>query len=485
MDTHRGIQNNLTSTSTSDSLSAAQGRLLANGSARDSTKLALSGGTLSGSLFIPNNAPIIQNQNSTSNYTPVIKWYKGGVSQNTYDPQIGHHSTGGTGTGSIAILPYSTATTPWGGTVGLFLTESAIKFNNNTIYHSGNITPVPTSRTITAGNGLTGGGNLSANRTLSVNFGSTATTVAKGNHTHSEYQTNNSVYYRTVDSLPTSSKGWYSLFDTSDNRGDSPIICMLSAYAHSSMIFSVNRGYAGAITLNILNYNGSSNASYGFIDGVRVLKTGKVQIRLNKASSINNYYVRVNLISSGDNIKPFATLVLDSTSSETDVARELFGTNNAITAEKFIGNASTATSLQTAKTIWGRSFDGTGNVTGNISSTGNITPLATISHNIGTSSLMYERAYIRRIDTQSGYDLRLNVAGSERMIINTSGNVGIGTTSPAYKLDVSGNIRASGTITSAGGTISSTLKSTGMFVFEPGSTGGFKEGARFNLSTSG
>lgn len=46
--TWRGIQNSLSSTSTTDSLSAAQGRALANGSARDNTKLPLSGGTLDG-----------------------------------------------------------------------------------------------------------------------------------------------------------------------------------------------------------------------------------------------------------------------------------------------------------------------------------------------------------------------------------------------------------------------------------------------------
>ena len=54
MDTHRGIQNNLTSTSAVDSLSAAQGRLLANGSARDSTKLALTGGTMTGNTVVSN-----------------------------------------------------------------------------------------------------------------------------------------------------------------------------------------------------------------------------------------------------------------------------------------------------------------------------------------------------------------------------------------------------------------------------------------------
>lgn len=40
---------------------------------------------------------------------------------------------------------------------------------------------VPTSRTISAGTGLTGGGDLSANRTLTVAYGTTAGTAAQGN----------------------------------------------------------------------------------------------------------------------------------------------------------------------------------------------------------------------------------------------------------------------------------------------------------------
>lgn len=40
---------------------------------------------------------------------------------------------------------------------------------------------VPASRTITAGTGLTGGGDLSANRSLAVSYGSSAGTAAQGN----------------------------------------------------------------------------------------------------------------------------------------------------------------------------------------------------------------------------------------------------------------------------------------------------------------
>lgn len=42
---------------------------------------------------------------------------------------------------------------------------------------------VQTSRTVSTGTGLNGGGDLTANRTLSVDFGKTATTVARGNQT--------------------------------------------------------------------------------------------------------------------------------------------------------------------------------------------------------------------------------------------------------------------------------------------------------------
>ena len=58
--TWRGIQDNLTSsTDTTQSLSAKQGYLLANGSARDSTKLPLAGGTLTGSVTFDGDYNIV------------------------------------------------------------------------------------------------------------------------------------------------------------------------------------------------------------------------------------------------------------------------------------------------------------------------------------------------------------------------------------------------------------------------------------------
>lgn len=89
--------------------------------------------TFSTGPILTNNATITQNQNSTSNYTTVVKWLKGGTSQGTYNPSIGQHNTGGDGTGSICILPYPTSTDPWGGTVGLFIGKGVLRLDGKAV----------------------------------------------------------------------------------------------------------------------------------------------------------------------------------------------------------------------------------------------------------------------------------------------------------------------------------------------------------------
>ena len=79
--TWRGIQDNLTSsTNTTESLSAKQGYLLANGSARDNTKLPLSGGTIASG----NYAPFSIQRNDTSNAAAIgFKHYSSGTTVET------------------------------------------------------------------------------------------------------------------------------------------------------------------------------------------------------------------------------------------------------------------------------------------------------------------------------------------------------------------------------------------------------------------
>ena len=79
-----------------------------------------------------------------------------------------------------------------------------------------------------------------------------------------------------------------------------------------------------------------------------------------------------------------------------------------------------AASLSTSHTFWGQTFNGTQDVSGNLTSVGNITGTSGITITAGGSN-----QNVVLTPTGTGYTL-------------LNGSVGIGTTSPAYKLDVSG-----------------------------------------------
>ena len=114
-------------------------------------------------------------------------------------------------------------------------------------------------------------------------------------------------------------------------------------------------------------------------------------------------------------------------------------------------NVASATKLQTARTLWGQTFDGTGNVSGDmtgvgsISASGNITversgsnPAKIIAKN-GNGTISIDNTNNRGLYDDTTARWLIGTNGTNTFLMG--GNVGIGLQTPAYKLDVAGEAR--------------------------------------------
>lgn len=170
-------------------------------------------------------------------------------------------------------------------------------------------------------------------------------------------------------------------------------------------------------------------------------------------NSINTYYARTNVGSTSAGFEYYVEPMALS-SSDNDGH---YGKDSTITATSFngslIGNASTATKLQTARTIWGQSFNGTANVSGNMTNVGSIHSSKGITLNpkdingaIGQDNAYW---YGLGLVANSGkyvtlggyYGLKMFTSGVQ-ITMTEGGNVGIGTNNPVDKLEVAGAITA-------------------------------------------
>ena len=98
------------------------------------------------------------------------------------------------------------------------------------------------------------------------------------------------------------------------------------------------------------------------------------------------------------------------------------------------GSATSANTLTTPRNLWGQSFDGSANVTGNLTSVGNVTGSTAIEISAGGTN----------------QNVTVNPSGTGYTLLN--GNVGIGISVPSEKLEVNGNILVNGNIQFEGAT---------------------------------
>lgn len=117
------------------------------------------------------------------------------------------------------------------------------------------VAAVPNTRTITAGTGLTGGGDLSADRTLTVAYGTSGTTAAAGNDARlSDARTPTAHNHAASDinagTMATARLGSGSASSTTYLRGDSTWAAAPDAWTYAVATGDSSSGDAGA-TVNI------------------------------------------------------------------------------------------------------------------------------------------------------------------------------------------------------------------------------------------
>lgn len=217
----------------------------------------------------------------------------------------------------------------------------------------------------------------------------------------------------------------------------------------SSNIGSQSVNYANsagnADTIDGYHANGSNTAPYGRIPVIEsdgVMEVGKYIDFHNDNSGKYDFSTRLQTSGNYGN-----SVILPSN----------YGTL-ALTSD----NVASATKLQTPRTIWGQSFDGTANVDNTLrirQTTGNYcegiriqtadSTWATIILGATGDSGTNANAWSIHRKSDNNFAISRNSSDGTNGLVMTSVGMGLGTTAPAYRLDVRGDIYSSSTIRTA------------------------------------
>lgn len=159
------------------------------------------------------------------------------------------------------------------------------------------------------------------------------------------------------------------------------------------------------------------------MDNIRLVRVGtnNFELQVRQIGSRHNANIEYQYNSYGCNVSAWENL---QSTSNTSVAVSAGGASTLADSR-----ASSADVLTTSRTLWGRPFNGSANIDGNIDNAAVITSKGGIW-----------------LDLKGSSGVAFYAGGSLCAVMNTTG-VGIGTSSPSQKLHVAGNIIATGAIT--------------------------------------